>query len=278
MFIGFILLLAAAYFTLGGFDYLQANVPPTHFTATGGNSIDYIAFWYIVALVTLVEPTFYQRCFAAKSVSVARRGIFISIGFWLFFDFMTTFCGLYARALLPDLADPVSAFPALAAQILPIGLTGIFLLSLLATIMSTVDSYMFLAATTISHDLVWRFKRFEEHLIKRVTALGLAITSIGTIAIAVVSDSVINIWHDFGSVATAALLLPLVTSYWGRFYYSRRGAMWAIISSALVTVIALLYPSLSGTGSYLLGIEPIFIGLAVSALILAISRTRKALI
>ncbi|MCP4568754.1 MAG: sodium:solute symporter family protein [FCB group bacterium] len=275
MFVGFMVLLSFAVFKLGGLDYLQSSVPETHFSATGGNSLGYIALWYIIALATLVEPAFYQRCFAAKSVGVARRGIFVSILFWIFFDFMTTFCGLYARALLPDLADPVAAYPALAMEILPIGLLGVFLLSLLATIMSTVDSYIFLAATTISHDLIWRFRRFGEDKIRQFTALGLVISSLATITIALLSDSVVEIWHDFGSVGTPALLLPLVTSYWGRYQFSGRGAFLSIVLSALLTVAALFYPKFSGVDDYLFGIRPIFVGLAVSAVIFLFSRKLK---
>jgi len=275
MFAGFIILLIVAVVKLGGPGYLSARLPLEHWSATGGNPVGYIAFWYIVALATLVEPAFYQRCFAARSVTVARRGILISILFWIFFDFMTTACGLYARALLPDLSNPVAAYPALALEILPAGLTGIFLLSLLATIMSTVDSYMFLSATTFSHDLVWRFKKFKESRIKYYTALGLAISSTGTILIALVSDSVVDIWHDFGSVGTPALLFPLMTSYWGRYKYSRRGAFWSILLSALFTAATLFYPRLTGRADYFLSIEPIFIGLATSLVIFAFSRVRK---
>ncbi len=275
MFVGFIILFIFAVTSLGGIDFLKTNLPAEHFSLTGGNSPGYIAFWYIVALATLVEPAFYQRCFAARSASVARRGIFISILFWIFFDFLTTTCGLYARAVLPDLANPVAAYPALALKLLPAGLTGLFLLSLLATIMSTVDSYMFLAATTVSHDLLWRFKRFDENKIKTYTAIGLGISSLGTIMIALVSDSVVDIWHDFGSVGTPALLLPLMTSYWGRYKYSNRGAFLSIILSAALTAAALFYPRISGVDRYFLGVEPIFIGLIVSVTIFIMTRTRK---
>ncbi|MEE9442576.1 MAG: sodium:solute symporter family protein [candidate division Zixibacteria bacterium] len=275
MFVGFIILLVFCFTSFGGFEYLKFNLPETHFTASGGNSVGYIALWYIIALATLVEPAFYQRCFAAKSEAIARKGIFVSILFWMFFDLMTTTCGLYARAILPHLDNPVAAYPSLAMTILPAGLLGLFLLSLLATIMSTVDSYMFLAATTISHDLFWRFKKFDESGIGRYTALGLLISSIGTIGIAIVSDSVVDIWHDFGSVGTAALLLPLLTSYWGRYKFSNRGALLSIILSSTLTALGLFYPRLSGQNEYLFGIEPIFIGLAVSLIMFFITRTKK---
>jgi Na+/pantothenate symporter len=141
--------------------------------------------------------------------------------------------------------------------------------------MSTVDSYMFISATTISHDLIWRFRRFENGRIKYYTAIGLAFASAGTIIIALVSESVVKIWHDFGSVSTAALLFPLVTSYWGKYQYSSRGAFAAIVGSGLVTTFGLIYPKLNDSGRYLFNIEPIFIGLTVSAFIFIVTRKTK---
>ena len=267
MFAGFITLFVYSLFTLGGFQYLQAHLPATHFSATGGNPIGYIAIWYVIAMGTLVDPAFFQRCFASRSVSVARRGIWISILFWIVFDFMTTSCGLYARALLPQLENPTAAYPELAKAILPAGLLGLFLLSILATVMSTVDSYIFLTATTISHDLFWRFKKFQDNKIRFYTLVGLAISAVATIIIAVSSDSVVNIWHDFGSVGTPALLLPLLLSYWGRYHYTPRGALVSIILSGFIVILALIYPRLSGTGGYLWNIEPIFLGLSTSVVV-----------
>ena len=156
MFLGFAVLLAVLVFEYGGPAFLRESLPADHLTWHGGNSGWYIAVWYVIALATLIEPAFYQRCYAARDSRVARKGIFISIACWTVFDFMTTSCGLYARCLLPDLADPVAAYPALALKVLPVGLMGLFALALLSTVMSTVDSYAFLAASTFGHDLVGR--------------------------------------------------------------------------------------------------------------------------
>ena len=135
---------------------LTTGLPADHLTWHGGNPIGYIATWYVIALATLVEPAFYQRCYAAKNASIARNGILVSIGCWAVFDFLTTTCGLYARAILPDLADPVSSYPALALEVLPAGLLGLFALALLSTVMSTVDSYSFVAASTFGKDIMQR--------------------------------------------------------------------------------------------------------------------------
>ena len=124
---------------------------------------------------------------------------------------MTTSCGLYARAILQDLADPVSSYPALALAVLPVGLLGLFMLAILATVMSTVDSYSFLAATTFGNDILRRSGLIAKDQITRYTRIGLVLTTLLAVLMALFFRSVVDIWYVFGSVGTPALLLPEMT-------------------------------------------------------------------
>ena len=266
MFIGFFVLLVMLVKTYGGYAFIAESVPATHLTWHGGNSGWYIATWYFIALATLTEPAFYQRCYAARNEATARNGILISILFWVVFDFLTTSCGLYARALLPDLAEPISSYPTLASMILPTGLLGLFALSLLATIMSTVDSYSFLAASTFGRDIIWRTGRISERQITSYTRLGLFISAVVALILALYFESVIDIWHDFGSVATPALLVPLFFAFIGKRRMPPQTALICILSSGGISLLWLLSEHWTTGGGYWLGIAPIFPGLAASVM------------
>jgi SSS family solute:Na+ symporter len=279
MFIGFAVLLGVLVSKYGFLDFLAANLPASHLSWHGGNSGWYIATWYVIALATLVEPAFYQRCYAAKSESVARNGIFISIGCWAVFDLMTTSCGLYARAILPELADPVSSYPALALAVLPVGLLGLFMLAILATVMSTVDSYSFLAATTFSNDIMRRFGLIESDQISRYTRLGLIVTTGLAIGMALLFRSVVEIWYVFGSIGTPALLLPVWSAFRGRRRYRPGWALRSILLSGSVSLVWWLSAYFMPSGEVWLGIKPIFPGLAVALIIYALKteNARRAL-
>jgi len=266
MFFGFITLFVVLVSKYGGFDFIAASVPDDHLTWHGGNTAGYIAVWYVIALATLIEPAFYQRCYAAKSESVAKKGIYLSILFWIVFDFLTTTCGLYARALLPDLADPISSFPAVAAEVLPPGLMGLFALTLLATVMSTVDSYSFLAASTFSRDIIWRLFRVPEKDITHFTRLGLMLSALLALGAALYFESIVDIWHHFGSVGTPALLIPLFTAFNGRRRMPPKTALLSVIFSGGLSLAWLLSRYLGSSGEYWLGVQPIFPGLIVSIL------------
>ncbi len=260
MFLGFAVLLIMLVATHGGWAFLSAHLPPENLTWNGGNAPLYIAVWYVIALATLIEPAFYQRCYAAKTEAVARNGIFVSIACWAVFDFLTTACGLYARALLPDLADPVASYPALALKVLPTGLLGIFALALLSTVMSTVDSYAFLAATTFGNDIVPRLTRRAID-ITRYSRFGLIVAVALAVGLAIFFRSVVDIWYVFGSIGTPALLIPVFTSFVGSRRMPPTAAFWSIVVSGMV---ALVWYLSKADDSYWLGLQPIFPGLAVS--------------
>ncbi len=277
MFLGFALLLPAAVVKLGGFGWLAAHLPPGHLSATGGQGLQAILVWYFIASATLVEPVFYQRCFAAKDEATARRGLLIAIGFWMLFDFLTTFCGLYARAALPALAaaggpGAQAAYPLLAEQLLPPVAQALFTVGMLATVMSTIDSYGFLAAITFGRDILWRL-RGGRGSSTRYSRLGMLVTTVFSVALALWRESIVGLWHDLGSIGTPALLFPLALSFRAR----RAAPAWilaAMLAGGGVSLIWVIAEAV--TGVYPLGIRPIFPGLALSGLLAAIAARRGA--
>jgi SSS family solute:Na+ symporter len=185
----------------------------------------------------------------------------------MIFDFLTTTCGMYARAIVPELSNPVASYPALAKAVLPVGLLGLFAVSLLSTIMSTVDSYSFIAASTFGNDIVPRLKKISESQIVKLTQYGLVFSAAMAIIWALFFQSAVDIWHAFGSIAAPALLVPLVSTFTGG---RRLSSNWAFISIFLCGGISLVWylsKYFSNGGSYWLGIEPIFSGLLISVLI-----------
>ncbi|MBZ0266506.1 hypothetical protein K8I28_17745, partial [bacterium] len=243
------------------------NLPDSHLVWHGGNPPGALFVWYFIALATLIEPSFYQRCFAAKNEKVARNGILISILFWIVFDFLATFSGLYARALLSDDANPMLSYPLLAENLMPIGLQGLFYLGLLSVVMSTVDSYSFLAAQTLGRDIVARYRyRIANPLSNRHIQVGLVLSALLAILIAVWKESAVSIWHDLGSIGTSMLLLPMAGSFTKHPLFSGKIVFPAMLLAGGVTLFWTLNGSY-GQG-YPLGIQPIYIGLTLSATLL----------
>lgn len=270
MFLGFLILVPVCVARWGGWSFLSTHVPPGHLTWDGELGAQAVIVWYFIAMATLVEPAFYQRCYAARSEAVARRGIAASIALWMLFDFLTTTAGLYARALLPDLADPVRAFPELGALALPPLLNGVFVVALLATIMSTIDSYAFIGAVTLGRDVIGRWRGLDEEASLRLCRWGLLATAALAIALALIAGSVVTLWKTLGTVGTPVLLLPMVLAH-TRWTLSGRRAVTAMLAAGAASLAWLIL----GRGGPWLGVEAIFPGLVVSVVVVGMGVRRK---
>ena len=272
---GSFILLTAMLFIQYGIEPLE-SLPAAHLEPTGGQALSAILVWYVIALSTLTEPNFFQRCFAAKTPEVARNGLLISVVCMAFFDFMTTTCGLYARALLPELSNPVEAFPALGAHVLPPGLAGVFFAGLFATVLSTLDSKIFTAGTTIARDL-WPEKIMPRWTITRKTQLGLILAAIAASVIACFAGSVVTIWKVFGSVSAAALLVPILSTYFPKWIrLTPTGAFVLMVASSIVTCVWFASGHIMRQG-YWLGLEPLFAGGIVAVVIALVDNIRSRL-
>jgi SSS family solute:Na+ symporter len=268
MYGGFLVLLPAALVHTGGFDGLWAALPESHRALDGGRGWQAVLVWYLIALQTVVEPSFYQRVFAASSPRTARTGVLLSVVLWVVFDFLTIFSGLAARVLLPDLGDPMAAYPQLAEAVLPSALAAFFTVSLFATVMSTLDSYLFIAATTIGHDFFPSSTPLEHD--RHRTRWGLALSAAVAAAGAVVFDSAVQVWHHVGSVVTAALLLPVLAIHVPAPW--RPSQAYVVASMAAAAGTSAWWILAAEGGRYPLAVEPMFPGLAASVVCLGLGR------
>ncbi len=267
MFVGFAVILPYCVWTFGGFDFLKTHLPATHLTWHGGNSTQYIIAWFFIAMWTLVDPGFHQRCYAARTPRVATRGILVSVLFWVVFDFMTTTAGLYARAALPDI-EPVMSYPLLAERLLPAGVKGLFYVAMLATVMSTLVSYLFLCGVTFTRDFAWRLEGGDpDDRIGLRTAIGLGLTTAIALALALGVPSVVKLWFFVGTTFIPGLLLPLLSGYWPALRVRRGAAAWLMAAAFGVSLVWLIWGQthiVEDMPQYPLGLEPMYAGLAVS--------------
>ncbi len=253
--------------TFGGLDFLKAHLPASHFTLTGGNSWLNTLIWGFIALATLIDPSFYQRCFAAKNPNVVKKGVLISTFIWFCFDLCTTTGSLYARALLPD-AEPGQAYFFYAIQLLPVGLRGFFVAGILAIILSTLNSFLFIASNTLSFDLLRsRFKNV-------VLSNRISIFAVGILAILMAHlfhGSFKEIWLVLGSYFSACLLVPILMGYLSPGRISDN----LFVFSSLASAVAMTAWRFVRKHEILEAVDPFYIGVATGLIILILCRRSK---
>jgi SSS family solute:Na+ symporter len=267
MFAAFALLLGFAVARHGGLGWLASALPAALKQPTGGLGLSHLIVWYFIALWTLVDPGFHQRCSAARDGRTARNGILVSVACWAVFDFLTITAGLYARALLPGLEPAVDAYPALSQKLLPPGAKGFFWVGMLATVMSTVLSYTFLAAVTLGRDLIWRAggaKTADDVLWTRV---GIVLTSLLSVLAALWLPSVVGLWLTVGSAFIPGLLPPLLSVYAPRLRVPPAFVLAAMLLGTGSSCVWITLGARAGglaAPEYPLGWEPMYVGLGAA--------------
>lgn len=274
MFIGFLIAVIYSFSNIGDINFIVNSVPSNHLALGGGMSPSYLIVWFLIALWTFADPGFHQRCYAAKDGGVARKGIMISILFWILFDLLTTTTGLFAKSVLPNLVNPVLSFPLFAEKVLPAGLKGIFFAALFATIISTQISFLFLSGTTISRDFIFRIKNDRDDTnLKSYTIIGLIISGLIAVGLAYLIPSVIEIWYTIGSIFIPAIILPVVSAYYPKWRISSKIIFIEMILAVLSS--AFWYFFRETQIGILNEIEPMIIGLSIAVIVHSAGLLRK---
>lgn len=275
MFAGFSAAATLCVNRFGGWAFLSAagRLPAAHLHLLGTHNRAWAIVWFFIALTTLTDPGFHQRCYAAKTPRVAAVGIGLAVLCWMLFDFLTTTTGLYARALIPNLSDGKLAFPALAEKIFPPGWKGLFYLGIIAPIMASAISYTFIAAMTVGRDFIWRLRNETDNThVPAYTRIGLAAASVLSILIALALPSVVEQWFVFGNIFVPGMLMPVLGAYspYPAFRARPNFAFASMFAGAGVAIVSLIQGWTHGglaNPKYFFDIPPMYPGLICSGLV-----------
>lgn len=161
--------------------------------------------------------------------------------------------GLVGRVFVADAsllpaADTENLYPVLAQQHLPPVLFGIVVASVFAALMSTADSQLLVAASTLVRDFYQKVVRVGEELSEKtlvrlsravVAALVVAALILGAVAQQLVFWLVLFAWAGLGASLGPTMILAL---YWKRT--TRAGVFAGLVGGAVTTVVWYLTPAL----------------------------------
>jgi len=158
------------------------------------------------------------------------------------------------------------AFPLLGENVLPAFWKGIFIVSLLATIMSTLDSYAFISGFTIGNELK-KLKFFTKDFFneKKTTQIGLLISSILGVSIAILIPSAVEIIYKTSTIAIPGLIFPLIFTYFKKIPIKSNDTIWIMIIGAISSLIFTL--AKEHNVFFFKNIEPMFPAIIISGII-----------
>ncbi|MBM4352996.1 MAG: sodium:solute symporter family protein [Deltaproteobacteria bacterium] len=229
---------------IGGFDRMYDLLPAAHFTQMGDMTPWLVVIYGMTGLTVLVEPTFYQRIFAARDYKAVRNALLIGLFLWGAYDWCVTLLGMIARAgaaegLLPADMHPNTALLRIAVASLPVGVLGLFVAGIMSTAMSTIDSYCLIGGGNVAYDLyrpIANPKATDDQLIK-VTRFGVVLSWVLGFVIAFYFDRIMSIWVFLATILTSTVFVPIILGLFCKGFRTRSAGLWGT-TAGLVGAIA----------------------------------------
>jgi SSS family solute:Na+ symporter len=180
--IGIPLILLFAVQKIGGVEIFLHSIPLEKLQINQpDNNLQHFGYFLTFALA-LSSPVFTQRLLMSKNPQQAIKAMNITAALDIPFYLLISLIGIAAFVLNQNIAS-THALSYLIDQVLPVGAKGIAVVTILAAIMSTADSFLNAASICIVHDIVKPIsnnKISEQKLLylARVTTIILGIISI----------------------------------------------------------------------------------------------------
>lgn len=214
MYAAFAVILVTAIVKFGSPAEMIAKLPESHRAWDGGQGLLWVLSWLLFGSWTFVDPGFHQRVAAADSDNIARKGVLVSVFFWIIFDSLTTMTALYAYSVMPPPEDAKLLFPLFGDMLLPNGVKGIFFAGMFGAILSATAGYTFVSASTLGRDFVQRIRpSIAERQVAVYVRIGIAAATLIGIVLAVTVQSVVDLWWTVAGVIIPGLFIPVVAAY-----------------------------------------------------------------
>lgn len=258
MFVVMLTLPILAVVRAGGFAGIAEVLGPLGLMSmSGGESLGWAGAGFVAGQLGISlgypgMPHMIVRYMTVANEREARRAAWISIVWASVVLVGSTVLGLAVRAISPELAATQKeaeqqVIPFFCRQYLPALLTGVVLSAVTAAIMSTADSQLMYAATSLFKDLWLKPGQAEQTdakvLVRRTRVVLLLMTAVAMgvalIKVRLIYTFVLFAWGALGAAFTPVIVLSL---YWRKL--TRWGALASMIVGPLVIVVWYYIPVL----------------------------------
>jgi len=189
------------------------------------------------------QPHLLTRYMAIRRTSELRKGGLIAMGWVLLSYWGAPLIGILGVAILgPSLEDPEKVMPLLALALVPGWLAGLMIAGATAAMMSSADSQLLVATSTLIEDLYVRMLRPKTTparlvLLSRLATIGVAAVAFVLAILALMGSELIDgmvayAWTGLGASFGPALVLSL---WWRRTTWA--GALAGMVGGMIATVI-----------------------------------------
>ena len=251
MLLGLIVVPAAAIIAAGGWGEIQSNLTlqdpalvDMFAVSDGGRPVLIaIASFIAIGLPFLGVPQLLIRFMSARDDVEIKKARIVSVAVLLVFTIGAVTAGVAGRALYPGLEDAETIFPVISNNLFPEIISGMLLVVVLSAIMSTVDSLLLLASSSVVRDTYQKIIGTEKSEAVLSNYGKILTVIIGAIAVVmgiqeprVIFDFVLASWSGLGSAFGPVVI--------GILYYKRmtwQGVVAGMLGGFIASVVWLTW-------------------------------------
>jgi sodium/proline symporter len=203
------------------------------------------------------QPHVVNRFMALRDARALRQARLIAIAWAVVIYSGMLALGLAGRVLYSGLVDPEQVLFEAANRLISPVVAGIMIAAVLSAIMSTADSQLLVAGSSISHDLAGASRRGSQSLARsRWVVMMISVLAV-MLALAVpdtIFSRVLFAWHAIGSALGPPLVLALL-----RVRLTGRGVFRAMLAGFSLTVLLHWLPNLPNPGDAVERLLPLLV-------------------
>ena len=216
--------------------------PVSLLPSTGASAWAIAEEWAIPICGSVIAAELVGRIIATRTPTVARRSSITAGIIYITVGSVPLLIGLLGQSIVPTLGEAEQVIPAVAQSLLPTFFFAIFAGSVVAAILSTVDSTLLVSSGLMSHNILIPVFRIADERTKVLIARG-GVLLFGAIAYyqAIRAEGVFELVESASAFGSAGIL---VTAVFGLF--TKLGGRWAAMATLLAGLLVYLTFSFSG--------------------------------
>lgn len=236
--LGVVLLFVFGLNHIGGVEVLREETPKHFFNFFSIGKKELFNWFLVFGPFYIVWQTTWQRITAAKSLKVAQTSVIVGFIISFVIQIFAVLIGIMAiQALGPNTA-PDDVYTKFMVDLFPSSIGGLFMVSLLAALLTGATSFLLSGAINISKDIYQGWINPEANdatilKVSRFSVLGMAVIGL---FIALFIKDIITIYQFALSFTAVTLVAPvLATFFWKRA--TTTGVVASMIGSIIISTI-----------------------------------------
>lgn len=173
----------------------------------------FIAFLALGIFLSFSSADIWQRIYSARTNKIARSSLFTVTTLFLVFGFCMTLVGVVARNRFANL-NPNDAFYYGLFQLLPPWLLGAAIVMVLATIMSTIDTEVYLVASSIARDFIAQRRKLTDEQLTKVISYAMIVLSGVAMIFAIFVRDILSILFGLSSLLLSVSPVVIASLFW----------------------------------------------------------------